>query len=114
MYGLSHTYAVLLGLQIVRDLIGSFTGIAQETLSIEESRKHEDEAGFFSDVALLTNVGGALGPFAGMLLLQMFNIQTCFVLLGVIALVPAAWFVFRMNEKNQPSSAQIEIVPVVK
>ncbi|WP_185897079.1 MFS transporter [Paenibacillus zeisoli] len=114
LYGLSHTYAVLLGLQIVRDLIGSFTGIAQETLSIEESRKHEDEAGFFSDVALLTNVGGALGPFAGMLMLQLFNIQTCFVLLGVIALVPAAWFVFRMNEKSQPKPGQIEMVPLVK
>lgn len=112
LYGLSHTYTVLLGLQIVRDLIGSFTGIAQETLSIEESKNHEDEAGFFSDVALLNNLGGALGPFIGMLMLQLFNIQTCFVLLGAVALIPAIWFMFRMNEKNKPNP--IDIIPVPK
>ncbi|GIP23854.1 MFS transporter [Paenibacillus sp. J22TS3] len=114
LYGLSHTYAVLLGLQIVRDLIGSFTGIAQETLSIEESKKHEDEAGFFSDVALLNNLGGALGPFAGMFLYKLFSIQTCFMLLGAVALLPAAWFVFRMNEKKTSEGSPVEMIPAVK
>jgi MFS family permease len=99
IYSFFGSFYLLLLLQVLRGVGGTFYDISQQTLSIEESASKEDKIAFFSDWQLVQNFANGIAPLCSAVILFFVGLQTSFIILSIISLM-STFIILKAFKRN--------------
>ncbi|MDF2725028.1 MAG: ProP7, partial [Paenibacillus sp.] len=81
-YGFIHAYGLLIAAQAWIGFMFAVSEVSTQTMMMEEAGKHKAEMAYFSDFQLVMQIGMAVGPLVGGLLLSVMPLWLCFAVIA--------------------------------